>query len=211
MPNPYVEVTEARELEAILGEPIERVKNKERPTLHEMDRRWIEASPFCLVATANAAGSCDVSPKGDPAGFVKVLDATRLAIPERAGNRRADGFHNILSNPQVGLIFVVPGRTDTLRVKGRARILRDAPFFDEMIVAGHRPKLALLVEIEAVFNHCAKAFMRSKLWQSEHWSPDALPSRAQIVQAIEAPDESLDELERYYGPDYAKGLYPADD
>ena len=159
------------------------------------------------MATASADGSCDVSPKGDPPGFTLVLDDTTIAIPERIGNRRADGFRNVLSNPHVGLIYLVPGRGDTLRINGRARVVRDAAFFDRMIVKGHRPQLALVVEIEQLFFHCAKAFLRSALWQPETWRPDALPSRAALCKTLEPATESLEELERYYGPDYARLLY----
>ncbi len=116
------------------------------------------------MATSAADGSCDVSPKGDPAGFVHVLDDQTLVMPERPGNKRADGWVNVLSNPHVGLIFVVPGRVDTLRVNGRARLVREAPFLDDLVVNGHRPQLALVVEIEQVFHHCGKAFLRSRLW-----------------------------------------------
>lgn len=200
-------VTDPLELRTILGEPTERAATKERTRLHAMDRRWIAASPFCIVGTANEQGECEVSPKGDPAGFVHVVDDTTLALPERPGNRRADGFHNVLANPQVGLLFLIPGRTDTLRVAGRARIVRDAPYFDAMVTKGHRPRLALHVEIRHLFYHCAKAFMRSSLWKPAEWSPDVLPSRAKIVQAIEAPAKSLEELEDYYGEAYARKLY----
>jgi predicted pyridoxine 5'-phosphate oxidase superfamily flavin-nucleotide-binding protein len=123
-----------------------------RPALHERDREWLAASPFCLIATSDADGRCDVSPKGDPPGFTRVLDDTTIAIPDRAGNKRFDGFCNILSNPQVGLLFLVPGRDDTLRINGRARLIREAAFFDDMIVRGSRPRLALLVEVEEVFS-----------------------------------------------------------
>lgn len=200
-------VTDADELRSILGDPTKRAATKERHSLHEMDRQWIAASPFCLVATANERGECEVSPKGDPAGFVHVVDDATLAIPERPGNKRADGFHNVLANPHVGLLFMIPGRTDTLRVSGRARIASDAPYFDAMVTKGHRPLLALHVEIEHLFYHCAKAFMRSSLWKPSSWKPDVLPSRAKIVRAIENPDKTLEELEEYYGPAYAKKLY----
>lgn len=200
-------VSSPEALREILGEASSRAANKERYELHEMDRSWLARSPFCLVATADASGRCDVSPKGDPAGFVHVIDARRIAIPERPGNRRADSFHNVLSNPHVGLIFLIPGRNDTLRIEGRARVVSDAPYFDALEVNGHRPKLALEVEIATLFYHCAKAFMRSELWDPSTWAPDAMPSRAQIVNAIEAPQQTLEELEAYYGPAYAQGLY----
>jgi uncharacterized protein len=201
------EITSDHELTELLGVPLARVANKARAALHPIQREWIAHSPFCLVATSAADGGCDVSPKGDPPGFVRVLDPTRLAVPERPGNRRADGFRNILSNPHVGLIFLVPGRNDTLRVNGRARLVRDAPYFDAMAVRGKRPVLAMEVDIEEAFFHCAKAFLRSELWCSDTWRPDELPSRAMIAKALERPDESLDVLEEYYGPAYAAKLY----
>ncbi|MEV6227589.1 pyridoxamine 5'-phosphate oxidase family protein [Saccharopolyspora shandongensis] len=202
-----VEITSVDELREIVGEPLQRVADKARPGLHELDRQWLAASPFCLIATAAADGTCDVSPKGDPAGFTLALDDRTIAIPDRPGNRRVDGFRNVLSNPHVGLIYFIPGRGDTLRINGRARLVRDAPFFDEMVVKGKRPALALVVEIDEVFHHCSKAFLRSALWKSETWEPDAVASRAQIAKFLERPEDSLAELERYYGPSYANGLY----
>lgn len=202
-----IEIASEAELEDLLGRPLPRVANKDRGFLHEHDRQWLARSPFCLVATAGADGTCDVSPKGDPPGFTLVLDDTTIAIPERPGNRRADGFRNILRNPHVGLVFLVPGRGDTLRINGRARLVREASFFDRMTVRGHRPSLALLVEIEQVFYHCAKAFLRSALWKPETWDPEAVPSRARIAQSVERPDEALRDLEAYYGPAYADRLY----
>ncbi|RZU72888.1 hypothetical protein EV384_1277 [Micromonospora kangleipakensis] len=202
-----VEITSDEELRELLGAPMPRAVAKERAVLHERDRQWLAASPFCLVATAGADGSCDVSPKGDPPGFTLVLDEATIAIPERPGNRRADGYRNILDNPHVGLIYLIPGRTDTLRINGRARLVRDAPFFDDMVVKGHRPVLAVVVEIEQIFYHCAKAFLRSKLWQPETWRPEALPSRPRLIKEVEAPAESLADLERHYGPAYAANIY----
>ncbi|MEV5535916.1 pyridoxamine 5'-phosphate oxidase family protein [Saccharopolyspora shandongensis] len=202
-----VEITSVDELREIVGEPLQRVADKARHRLHELDRQWLAASPFCLIATAAADGTCDVSPKGDPAGFTLALDDRTIAIPDRPGNRRVDGFRNVLSNPHVGLIYFIPGRGDTLRINGRARLVRDAPFFDEMVVKGKRPALALVVEIDEVFHHCSKAFLRSALWKSETWEPDAVASRAQIAKFLERPEDSLAELERYYGPSYANGLY----
>jgi PPOX class probable FMN-dependent enzyme len=202
-----IKVGSEAELRELLGEPVPRAVTKERVRLHERDREWLAASPFCLVATAGADGTCDVSPNGDPPGFTLVLDDATIALPERPGNRRADGYHNVLANPHVGLLYVVPGRGETLRINGRARLVRDAPFFDQMIVKGHRPILALVVEIEQIFFHCAKAFLRSALWQPETWRPDDLPSHARIVTSVQPTTESLKELEEYYGPRYATQLY----
>ena len=138
-----------------------------------------------------------------------VIDDRTIALAERPGNRRADGYRNILENPHVGLLFLIPGRGDTLRINGRARLVSDAPFFDEMVVKGHRPVLAVVVEIDEVFHHCAKAFLRSGLWDPETWDPEArVPRRAVIAQELEPPGESVEELDEYYGPaNYAEGLY----
>jgi len=201
------EITSEAELRELIGTPMPRAAAKDRRTLHERDREWLAASPFCLIATAGADDTCDVSPKGDPPGFALVLDDTTIAIPERPGNRRADGYRNILANPHVGLIFLIPGRTDTLRINGRARLIADAPWFADMEVKGHRPVLAVEVAIEQIFYHCAKAFLRSELWQPETWQPDVLPTRARLIKEVEAPAESLADLERHYGPAYLETLY----
>ena len=198
------------ELVALLGEPGERAATKTRPALLEVDRAWLAASPFCVMATAGADGRCDASPKGDPAGrLVHVLDDTTIAIAERPGNRRADGYRNILANPHVGLHFLIPGRGDTLRINGRARLVSKAPFFDEMVVKGHRPVLAVVVEIEEIFFHCAKAFLRSGLWKPETWDPEALvPRRAVIAAEVEPAGMTVEQLDDYYRPEtYSKGLY----
>jgi PPOX class probable FMN-dependent enzyme len=162
-----------------------------------------------VLATSAADGTCDASPKGDPAGrLIHVLDDATIAVPERPGNRRADGYLNVLSNPHVGIISLIPGRNETLRINGRARLLADAPFFDELAVRGTRPILALLVEIEQIFFHCPKSFMRSSLWQPETWRPDVLPTHAALVKAVQDTPETLPELEEYYAPEnYAARLY----
>ena len=201
------EITSEAQLREIVGEPLARVVNKERRSLHDYDKQWLANSPLCLVGTSGADGSCDVSPKGDPPGFTIVLDDTTIAIPERPGNRRIDGFRNILANPHVGLLYLIPGRADTLRINGRARLVREAPFFNQMTVKGHRPLLALIVEIDQIFYHCPKAFLRSQLWQPSTWNPTAAPSKAKIAHLLERPGDSLEHLEHYYGPAYATRLY----
>lgn len=204
-----VTVGSAEELRELLGPPMLRAAAKDRKVLHQRDRQWLSASPFCLIATSGPDGACDVSPKGDPPGFTLVLDDSTIAIPDRPGNRRVDGFLNILANPHVGLLYLIPGRTDTLRINGRAQLVRDAPFFDQMLVKGNRPALALVVEVEQILFHCAKAFMRSHLWEPETWPAAAvMPSVAQLVKEVQDTPESLEELERYYGPEYAALLYP---
>jgi PPOX class probable FMN-dependent enzyme len=200
-------VSSVEQLESIIGAPLPAVADKVRQSLHELDRQWLAASRLCFVASSDAHGTVDVSPKGDPAGFTHVLDDTTIVIPERPGNRRADGFRNLLANPHVGLIFLIPGRGDTLRINGRAMIVSDAPYFDDLIVKGHRPALALEVAIEEVFNHCSKAFLRSEAWKPETWDATAVPRRAVIAQALERPGETLEELDAYYGPAYAERIY----
>jgi PPOX class probable FMN-dependent enzyme len=198
------------ELVALVGVPQERAANKGRAALLAVDRDWLAATPFCVIATADADGTCDASPKGDPAGqLVHVLDDTTIAIAERPGNKRVDGYRNVISNPHVGINFLIPGRGDTLRINGRARLVSDAPFFDELAVKGHRPILALVVEIDDIFFHCAKAFLRSGLWKPETWEPHArVPRRAVIASEVEPSGMTLDQLDDYYEEkNYSRGLY----
>ena len=191
------EITTAEQLRAVVGEPVRRAVVKQRDRLDDTDRAFIARSPFQMIATAGADGRVDVSPKGDPAGSVLVLDDRTLAVPDRPGNRRVDGFLNILENPHVGLIFLVPRRSDTLRVNGTARIVRNPPYVDAMSHRGHVPDLVLEVTVEEVFTHCAKAFLRSDLWKPERWGDDDLPSIAQMA-ARTTDDMTLAEMEAYY-------------
>jgi uncharacterized protein len=205
----HAQIGSMGELRDLLGWPAGRAVTKERTRLLPMDREWLATSPFCVLATSDAEGNCDASPKGDPAGhLVHVLDDATVAIPERPGNRRADGYCNVLSNPHVGIVSIIPGRNETLRINGRARLLRDAPFFDDMAVRGSRPIMALVVEIEQIFFHCQKALLRSQLWQPQTWQPDALPSPAALVKAVQDTPETLEELQDHYAQEnYAKLLY----
>ncbi len=206
-----VEITTAEELrETLGGYPSGRAATKDRPRLHPLQIEWLQTSPFCVLATSDADGNCDASPKGDPAGhLIHVLDPTTVVIAERPGNKRADGYLNILSNPHVGLLSLIPGRSDTLRITGRARLVRDAPWFDELAVSGKRPILAIVIEIENVFSHCPKAFMRSKLWEPESWpSVEDMPSVAALCKAVQNPAETLEELEAHYAKaNYLQMLY----
>jgi PPOX class probable FMN-dependent enzyme len=205
-------ITSVDELTEVLGgEPLPAARDKVRRVLHELDRAWLAATPFCLIGTSAADGSCDVSPKGDPAGqLVHVIDDRTIALAERPGNRRADGYRNILENPHVGLTFLIPGRGDTLRINGRAQLVRDADFFDEMVVKGHRPVLAIVVEIDEVFHHCAKAFLRSKLWDPSTWAPDdVVPRHAVVTSQLNPAGRTLEQLDAYYGPTYADKIYDA--
>jgi PPOX class probable FMN-dependent enzyme len=195
-------VTSEAELRALMGHPSEVAVRKDIGRLDAHCRAFIACSPFVLVATADARGRCDVSPKGDAPGFAVVLDERTLAIPDRPGNKRFDGMRNILENPHAGLIFLLPGREETLRVNGRARIARDIALLDRMVVQGKRPELALVVEVEECYLHCAKAFKRSGLWDTTRWPTlEGLASPAQMLldharpadMTVEAMGERLEE------------------
>lgn len=206
----WTAIEDVETLVALLGEPLPRVRDKARRSLIDVDTAWLAASPFCVLATTDAEGACDASPKGDPPGrLVHVIDERTVALAERPGNRRADGYRNILANPHVGLLFLIPGRGDTLRINGRARLVSEAPFFDDMVVKGHRPQLAIVVEIDEVFFHCAKAFMRSGLWEPATWDPEGIvPRRAVVAHRAEPGGLTLEQLEEHYRPEaYSRGLY----
>jgi uncharacterized protein len=208
---PFTPVTTAEDLEAY-GVPAPMIREKVLDTLHDVHREWLAASTLVFVATSSADGRCDVSPKGDPPGFVRVLGPSRVAVPERPGNRRQDGFHNVLENPHVGLVAVIPGRGDTLRINGRAQVVTDLPDLDTMTVRGHRPSLALLVDIEEVFFHCPKAFRRSRTWQPETWQPTAARPYPDIALALWRKGQPADEVRRHYAEQvHHEDLYPQDD
>jgi PPOX class probable FMN-dependent enzyme len=172
------------ELREVIGPAMPRAVAKEIARLDVHCRALIAASPFVLIASSDAAGRTDVSPKGDPPGFVVVLDDETLAIPDRPGNRRADTFTNVLQNPGVGLVFLIPGKLETLRVNGRARIVRDLALRERMAVKGKVPELALVVTVEQAFIHCGKCMIRSGLWEPESWPRgDELPSQAECLVA----------------------------
>jgi uncharacterized protein len=202
--------TEAELREALGGHASGRAVTKERTSLHPLQIEWLKTSPFCVLATSDAEGRCDASPKGDPAGqLIHVLDPQTIVVAERPGNKRADGYLNILSNPHVGVLSLIPGRNDTLRINGRARLVRDAPYFDDLTVNGKRPVLAVVIEIEQVFSHCPKAFMRSGLWEPSSWPAlEDMPSVAALCKAVQNTQETLEELEAYYAtPNYSGKLY----
>lgn len=172
-PAGWRELGSDAELTELLGEPHPIVIDKVHNELTEDDLGILALSPFCVLSTSDAEGNCDSSPRGDTMGFVHVLDARTVALPDRPGNRRGDSLRNILANPRVGLLHLVPGGADVLRVNGRARILTDAPFFDAMSVGGRRPQLAVVVEIDEIFRHCPASLRRAGLWQPETWPKDA--------------------------------------
>jgi PPOX class probable FMN-dependent enzyme len=170
------------ELRAVMGEPNDVVVRKTLSALDRHCRTFIARSPFVVLSTADARGRQDVSPRGDPVGFVQILDATTLAIPDRLGNRRADSMENILQNPRVGLIFLIPGKTETLRVSGTAAITSDPELLASMAVRDRTPQLAIVVRVEEAFFHCSKALIRSGLWDSEKWPDlDGLPTLAETM------------------------------
>jgi len=201
------EVTSIAELRAIVGEPDPAVANKVKDRLSAVQRDWLAHSPLAFVATTDSQGRVDVSPKGDPPGFVHVIDEQTIAIPDRTGNKRVDGYLNLLQRPQVGTVFLIPGRGDTLRINGRARILADADYFDTMIVQGKRPLLVMEIEIEEVFFHCPKAFLRSDTWKPETWNPTALPSLAQMLKALRADWTDAQLEERYSEENIRRSMY----
>lgn len=167
--------------------------------LHSLDlhcRRWIGRSPFVVVSSAGADGRIDVSPKGDPPGFVQILDDRTVAIPDRPGNRRLDTLLNVLHRPDVGIMFLVPGRGEVLRVSGAGRIVTSPDLLTTMTVGGRPPVLALVVELDEVMFHCGKSVIRSKLWSPADWPEiDGLASYAECLADQTNADETVAEME----------------
>jgi uncharacterized protein len=177
-------ITSSEQLREIISTPNadSLVWKKQLPALDHHSRAFIARAPFALLSTSNAAGRCDVTPRGDEAGFALVLDDTTVVIPERPGNRRIDSLLNIISNPHAGLLFLVPGMDETLRVNGRAHITDDPDLLRQCAMKGKTPLVAIVVEVEEVFFHCARAFRRSKLWQPETWiKRGELPTLGEII------------------------------
>ena len=196
-------------LRELVGEPMDLAVTKSLPKLDPLCRKFIGMSPFLCLGTADVTGRGDVSPRGDPPGFVQVLDDETILIPERPGNRRADSLSNIVDNPSVGLLFFVPGLEETLRVNGRAEVIRDPELLATMAVNRKVPKLAIKVKVNEAFLHCAKALKRSKLWDEEEFH--ALSDFPNIGRAIleqtkntEFTPEEVDEL---LEDDYRNNMY----
>jgi uncharacterized protein len=201
-------VTAEAQFRAVMGETSIRAARKEIAFLNEHCRAFIARSPFVLVSSSDADGRMDVSPKGDPPGFVRVLDDRTLAIPDRPGNRRADTFSNVLQRDAVGLLFLVPGKRETLRVAGRAIIVRDRALRESMAVSGKLPDFALVVGVEQVMFHCAKCMIRSNLWNTAAWpDPAGLPSMAEALVEAGELDTPVAELNASIERDYTAGLY----
>jgi len=196
------------ELRAVLGEPARRALDKQIDRLDEHCRSIIARSPFVVVSSADADGRPDASPKGDAPGFVVVLDERTLVIPDRPGNRRADTFRNVLANPRVGLLFLVPGRLESLRVNGRARIVSHGALLERMAVQGKPPALALEISVEEAFVHCGKCMLRSRLWDPASWPRVSdLPSHARCLLDQAKPAQSLEEVEASVRESYRTQLY----
>jgi PPOX class probable FMN-dependent enzyme len=175
-------VRSVEQLRAIYPAPATRSLRKEQDRLDDHYRRFIALSPFVLLATASPAGECDVSPKGGPPGFVTVLDEHRLLVPDATGNRRLDGLQNLVENPRIGMLFLIPGMGETLRVNGGVALTTDPEMLAGLQTGGRPPALALVVTVEQAYLHCAKALIRSSLWDPGTWSPrDDLPSAAEIL------------------------------
>jgi PPOX class probable FMN-dependent enzyme len=201
-------ISSEAELRAILGEPVDKAVAKVVTTIDDYSRRFIAASPFLLIGSTGVSGIVDVSPKGDPAGFVRVLDDKTLAIPDRLGNRRLDTFRNILANPNVGLIFLIPGITYTLRVGGKAMIVRDPDLRQSMAMNGKPPDHVVVVDVEHVLTHCPKCMVRSGLWQPDKW-PDTgdVPPFAETLAAHARLAETIEELSDMLERDTREKLY----
>jgi len=209
-PYPPIEdrIDSTAALRAVVGEPSQRVLSKQVAALDDLCRAFIAHAPMVLIASCDAAGNMDISPKGDPPGFVQVLDRTTLAIPDRLGNRRIDTLRNILENPRVGLLFLVPGKQETLRVSGKALIARDGWLRERMAVQGKLPDHAIVVSVQEAMFHCAKCMLRSGLWDSADWpSTGDLPTLAQAMVTHGALSESVEEMQALIERDASTRLY----
>jgi PPOX class probable FMN-dependent enzyme len=199
------------ELRDVLGHPKDIVLAKQTDRLNSLTRQFIERSPFVCVATGHPEGGLDVSPRGDPAGFVRILDEKTLLIPDRPGNRIGDTLTNVLADPRIALLFLIPGVGDTFRVNGRAKIVEDERLLAPCAVEGKVPRLGILVSIEEAYTQCSKALVRSDLWNPDkHIERSELPSSGAILREIKR-DPSFDagEYDRDRAARYARreGLY----
>ena len=199
----------AEQLTSILGTPSAMSIKKELKVLDEHMRRFIAHSPFLVVSTHSADGRCDASPRGDAPGFIHVLDDRTLLIPDRYGNKRVDSFRNILETGRVGLLFLIPGVGETLRVNGHAVIIRDEAWLTPMTAKGKRPLVAVAVEVEECYLQCAKAILRSKLWKPEEWpNLQSLPSAAEMLaDQVKMPDYDAAKMQVALEGAYKNNLY----
>jgi PPOX class probable FMN-dependent enzyme len=203
-------ITSEAELREIIGSPAELIVAKIADRLNQLTRQFIERSPFLCVATASPDGGLDVSPRGDPAGFVQILDERTLVLPERPGNRLADTLTNLLGDPRIALLFLIPGIGDTFRVNGRGVITDDPELLAPCTVEGKPPRLGILVSIEEAYTQCPKALIRSELWNPErHIDRSELPSSGKILRSLTDPEFDADEYDRERKQRYTRreGLY----
>ncbi|HVU78054.1 MAG TPA: pyridoxamine 5'-phosphate oxidase family protein [Gaiellaceae bacterium] len=199
-------VTNETELRALIGEPTELVVAKINDRLNDLTRQFIERSPFVCIATGRPDGGLDISPRGDPAGFVRILDEHTLLIPDRPGNKIADTLTNLLAEPRIALLFLIPGIGDTFRVNGTARVVDDEELLAGSVVDGRAPKLGLLVEIEECYTQCPKAFIRSDLWNPEkHIERSELPSSGAMLRSIAGERVDPEQYDRERAARYARG------
>ncbi len=199
-------IADEAELRAVIGSPVESVLLKLYDRLNQLTRQFIERSPFVCVATVDPDGGLDLSPRGDPAGFVRVLDEHTLLIPERPGNKIADTLRNLLADPRIALLFMIPGIGDTFRVNGRAVITDDAELLAPCAIDGKTPKLGLLVSIEEAYTHCPKAFIRAQLWNPErHIERSRLPSSGAILRSFSTPEFDAEGYDSERAERYARG------
>ncbi|MDQ6437058.1 pyridoxamine 5'-phosphate oxidase family protein [Mesorhizobium sp. LHD-90] len=181
---------------------------KELRILDPHCRNFIAKSPFVLIGSSDGKGNADVTPKGDKPGFVAVLDEITLAIPDRPGNNRLDTLENILDNPAIGLLFLIPGMNETLRINGEARITLDATLRERLAVDGKAPQSVIVVKARAVYMHCAKAFMRSDLWAPEKWRPRAeMPTLGEILKDQLALAETAEQTDRWLDDAYRQSMW----
>lgn len=196
MYQPTAIITSEEELRAIHPESFPSQTGKVIDHIDPLCRKWIEYSPFVAVATFDAKGNVDVSPKGDPAGFVKVVDEKTLAIPDRPGNYRFDTFTNLFATGRIGLFFGIPKRSEVMRVNGSAKVVRDPELMQTMAINGRVPPLAILVRVEEAFYHCGKAMIRSGMWHPEKWQPiDGVPTYAEALIAHGKLERPLEDME----------------
>lgn len=203
-------ITTEDRLREILGVPSDLVVAKVTDRLNDLTRQFVERAPFVCVATCRPDGGLDISPRGDPAGFVRILDERRLLIPERPGNRLADTLTNLLADPRIALLFLIPGIGDTFRVNGRAAVVDDAELLAPSAVEGRVPKLGLVVSIEEAFTHCQKALIRSDLWNPDrHVDRSELPSSGAILRSVSGGDLDAETYDRERAARYERreGLY----
>jgi uncharacterized protein len=204
------QIEDETELREILGTPADVVVSKIADRLNHLTRQFIERSPFMCVATGRPGGGLDVSPRGDPAGFVRILDERTLLIPDRPGNRIGDTLTNLLDDDRIALLFLIPGIGDSFRVNGRARIVDDPELLSPSTVDGSIPRLGILVSIEEAYTQCAKALIRSDLWNAEKQvERSELPSSGEILRSLNDPGFDAEEYDRARTERYARreGLY----